>query len=269
MELTDCTAAVTGAAHGIGLALCRALVARGVNVVGIDRNEDGVTRALAGLGAPDRVLALAADVADEAALELARDRAEQRFGAVDLICNNAGVGGMLGPAWELPADEWERVLDVNLRGVVHGIRTFVPAMVERGRGHIVNTASMAGILPMPYGAPYTASKHAVVGMSSALRLEVQRSAPGVGVSVLCPGWTDTGIVTSADAGVLSGHADGPAGAMARHVGKEVQQGTSPDAVARAVLAAVEADEFWIVTHPDQAAAIAPYWAEASAAARPA
>ncbi len=266
MHLDQITAVVTGAASGIGLALVDCLLARGARVVGVDRDQDRLSSVLAQRGGQDRVLALAADVTDLDALRSVAAKAVAQFGPVDLLCNNAGIGGALGPTWELPDEEWDRVLDVNLRGVVNGIRAFVPAMVERGSGHVVNTASMAGILPMPWGSPYTASKHAVVGISSAMRMELEREAPGVGVSVLCPGWTDTGIASGADAGILEGHADGPAGGMSRMIAANVREGASAADVAEAVAVAVEQDEFWILTHPDQAAAIAPYWARASAAA---
>ncbi len=273
VELTGRTAVVTGAAHGIGRALARRLLADGANVVAVDRDADLLARTVAELGdrpeveaGPARIVAEAADVTDLDALVAVRERAEERFGAVDLVCNNAGIGGRLGPTWELGADDWDRVLAVNLVGVVNGVRAFVPAMVERGEGHVLNTASMAGTLPMPWGSPYVASKHAVVGLSSTLRMELGKAAPGVGVTVLCPGWTATGISEGPDAGVAPGHEDGPAGRMAARLAASVAEGTSAEQVADAAVDAVRDGRFWVLTHADQAAFLLPYWGEAAAAA---
>lgn len=266
MQLSGRTAVVTGAAHGIGLALVGSLLDRGAQVVAVDRDAERLSGAVEALAGRGTVVAEAADVADQASLVAVRERAEARFGAVDLVCNNAGIGGQLGPTWEVDDDEWRRVLEVNLHGVVNGIRAFVPAMVARGDGHVLNTASMAGVLPMPWGAPYVASKHAVVGLSSTLRLELSRSAPSVGVTVACPGWTDTGIASGPDAGVLPGHEEGPAGRMAARLAASVAQGASAHDVADAALDAVEGGSFWVLTHADQAEMLLPYWREAAAAA---
>lgn len=266
MQLSGRTAVVTGAAHGIGLALAGALLDRGAAVVAVDRDGDRLDAAVDGLAARGTIVGEVADVTDPASLGDVHERTRERLGVVDLVCNNAGIGGRLGPTWELDDSEWRRVADVNLHGVVNGIRTFVPDMVARGEGHVLNTASMAGVLPMPWGAPYVATKHAVVGLSSTLRFELGRTAPGVGVTVVCPGWTDTGIASGPDAGVLPGHEDGPAGRMARRLAASVAEGTSAHEVARAALDAVEAGGFWVLTHPDQAEMLLPYWREAAAAA---
>src|SRR4029453_11370531 len=112
-----------------------------------------------------------------------------------VVCNNAGVG-VGGMAWEVPADRWRWIVDVNLLAVAHGIRAFVPRMIEQGEGHVVNTASSAGILTGPAMSPYSATKHAVVALSESLHFDLQLSGAPVGVSVLCPEWVRTNIADS-------------------------------------------------------------------------
>ncbi len=259
-DLTGRIAVVTGAAGGIGRALAAAFLAEGAQVVLADRDEAALRSLAASL--PGDPLTVVVDVTDRDQVQRLHDQAVDRHGAVDVLCNNAGIGGRLGPSWELPAREWDQVLDVNLRGVVNGIQAFVPGMVERGRGHVVNTASMAGLLPMPFGAPYVASKHAVVGLTANLRWELGQLAPGVSASVLCPGWVRTGVATSDHAGVLEGYEDGPAGQMAQRLADNVESGMEPADVAARVVHAVCDDEFWILTHPDQAAHVLPHLAGA-------
>src|SRR5262249_38551895 len=118
-----------------------------------------------------------------------------RFGAVHVVCLNAGVGGG-GLSWEMPLSTWEWGIGGNMWGVIHGVRAFVPLLVEQGQGHVVNTASVAGLVASPFMGPYNASKHAVVAISETLHHELAMSAPGVHVSVLCPGWVKTNIADS-------------------------------------------------------------------------
>jgi NAD(P)-dependent dehydrogenase (short-subunit alcohol dehydrogenase family) len=184
---------VTGGASGIGRALCGALVARGARVVVADINASGaaaVARELSGRG-PGSATSLSLDVADAMGFERAVGGVHAEAGRLDLLFNNAGIG-IGGPVEELTLAHWERALDVNLRGVIHGVRAAYPLMHQQRFGHIVNTASLAGLLPFPLGVPYAMTKHAVVGLSVSLRSEA--ATYGVRVSAVCPGVIDTPIL---------------------------------------------------------------------------
>jgi NAD(P)-dependent dehydrogenase (short-subunit alcohol dehydrogenase family) len=184
---------VTGGASGIGRALCGALVGRGASVVVADINGSAaaaVARELTERG-PGSASSVALDVADARGFQQAVDEVHAQQGRLDLAFNNAGIG-VGGPTEELSLAHWERTLDVNLRGVVHGVRAAYPLMIEQGFGHIVNTASLAGLTPFPFGVAYAMTKHAVVGLSVSLRVEAR--AHGVRVSAVCPGVIDTPIL---------------------------------------------------------------------------
>ena len=183
-------AIVTGAASGIGRALSGALARRGATVVLADIDEAGAKLAADELsaGPPGRASAAALDVADAAAVAELVERTAQDHGHLDFLFNNAGIG-IVGEVAELTLAHWERAIDVNLRGVVHGVVAAYPIMVRQGRGHIVNTGSLAGLIPSPMLTPYGMTKHGVVGLSTSLRMEA--AAHGVRVSVLCPGVIDT------------------------------------------------------------------------------
>jgi len=186
----DKVAVVTGAASGIGQALASALARRGATVVLADIDEAGSRRAADTLAsaAPGRVSAAALDVRDADAVAALVQRTAQDHGHLDLMFNNAGIG-MAGEARELTLAHWDRAIDVNLRGVVHGVVAAYPVMVRQGTGHIVNTASLAGLIPSPLLTPYAMTKHGVVGLSTSLRMEA--AAHGVRVSVVCPGVIET------------------------------------------------------------------------------
>jgi NAD(P)-dependent dehydrogenase (short-subunit alcohol dehydrogenase family) len=186
---------VTGGASGIGRALCGALVARGARVVVADINASGaaaVARELSARG-PGSATSLGLDVADAPGFEHAVGDVHGDAGRLDMLFNNAGIA-IGGPVEELALAHWERALDVNLRGVIHGVRAAYPLMLRQRFGHIVNTASLAGLLPFPLGVPYGATKHAVVGLSVSLRSEA--ATYGVRVSAVCPGVIDTPILDS-------------------------------------------------------------------------
>jgi NAD(P)-dependent dehydrogenase (short-subunit alcohol dehydrogenase family) len=185
-------AIVTGAASGIGRALSARLCRRGDTVILADLDTDrlvAVAKQLAGL--PGTAIPVELDVRDAAAVHRVVDRAFTEYGGLDLLFNNAGIaiGGRLE---ELTLAQWDRVIDVNLKGVVHGVQAAYPRMLARGRGHIVNTASTAGLVPSPLLTPYATTKHAVVGLSLSLRAEA--AARGVRVSVVCPGVIETPIL---------------------------------------------------------------------------
>ena len=192
MELQDRTAVITGAASGIGLALTEACLAEGMQVAMADIEEAVLARRVAELtstGAP--VIGVPTDVSRLSDLQDLAVQVERVFGPVSLLCNNAGVGPMGPPVWKLTEADWRWVLDVNLFGVIHGIQTFLPGMVERGEGHIVNTSSAAGLLSPPGMAPYVASKHAIVAISEVLQHELASAGQDIGVTVVCPGLVAT------------------------------------------------------------------------------
>ena len=190
-------AVVTGAASGIGLALAARCAAEGMRVLLADVEETALAAAATGLreqGA--EVLPVVTDVADPAAVDALRDAALQAFGGVHLVVNNAGVGGSQEPLWEVPLGDLEWVFGVNLWGVVHGIRSFVPVLLEQGAGHVVNVSSVFGLFAGSLGA-YGASKHAVVALSESLHFQLREAGAPVGVSVLCPSAVATNFATSA------------------------------------------------------------------------
>jgi NAD(P)-dependent dehydrogenase (short-subunit alcohol dehydrogenase family) len=183
-------AIVTGAASGIGRALAGALARRRATVVLADIDEAGVKDAADALavGPPGRVSGVALDVTDAGAVAALVERTASDHGHLDFLFNNAGIA-VGGPVSELTLAHWNRTIDVNLRGVVHGVVAAYPIMISQGHGHIVNTASLAGLVPSPMLTAYGMTKHGVVGLSESLRMEA--AAHGVRVSVVCPGVIDT------------------------------------------------------------------------------
>jgi NAD(P)-dependent dehydrogenase (short-subunit alcohol dehydrogenase family) len=228
-------AIVTGAASGIGRALSRALVVRGASVVLADVDEAGaqlVTEELRA-GPPGRASAAALDVSDAEAVRDLVDRTAAEHGHLDLMFNNAGIG-IGGVVSELTLAHFERAIDVNLLGVVHGVLAAYPIMIRQGRGHIVNTASLAGLVPGPGMAPYSMTKHAVVGMTLSLRPEA--ATHGVRASVVCPGVIDTPILDKSNPPDLPQTTDFE---NAREMlEKAIGKAYPPDLLARDVLAGV-------------------------------
>ncbi len=255
-DLAGNVAVVTGAAGGIGLALARAFAAEGMRIVLADIDAGELARACEELrsGGAD-ALAVPTDVSDPAAVEALRDATLDAFGSVHVVCNNAGVGTG-GPLWEVPLEAFEWVMGVNFWGVVHGIRTFVPHLVAQGTGHVVNTASAAGLVASPFLGPYTASKFAVVALSETLAMELAGS--GVAVSVLCPLWVRTRIHESgrnAPPAVTAALGEGdPGGAGRQVIAQLVETGLPPEVVAGKVVEAVKGGGFWVLPHEQVAAA---------------
>lgn len=182
---------ITGGASGIGLGMAKAFLKRGMKVAIADVRKDRLPKAEAALDSPGNVIAIELDVRDRSAIERAADKTEDAFDKVHVVCNNAGIGAG-GAGHLVPLAYWNRVLDINLHGVFHGVQVFVPRIQRHGEGgHIVNTASTAGLQPNPGQSPYCTSKYAVVGFSEVLRSDLAKE--GISVSVLCPWAVDTAI----------------------------------------------------------------------------
>jgi NAD(P)-dependent dehydrogenase (short-subunit alcohol dehydrogenase family) len=251
-DLRDKVAVITGGASGIGKAVATLAAAEGMKVVLADIEEPVLKEAeaeLSGQGAD--VISVVTDVADANSVHELRDQALRRYGAVHLIHNNAGVG-VGGPLWTVCEEEWRWILGVNLWGVIHGIATFVPLFIDQGEGHVVNTASVAGLTSSGMIGPYNATKHAVVTISETLYRDLEMVGAPVGVSVLCPGFVQTGIADSdrnrpewAPTSTLEGAPE-----TADFIRQLVAAGIPPATVAERVLDAVRRDSFYILTHPE-------------------
>lgn len=261
-DLKGKVAVVTGAASGIGRGLAERFGREGMRVVLADVEEAPLAAArdaVARLGA--EAIAVTTDVSNGPQVEALARRALEAYGAVHVLCNNAGVGAG-GMAWELSAADWEWVLGVNLWGVIHGIRAFVPQMVAQGQGHVVNTASIAGLVAAPGLAAYCASKHAVVAISECLHHDLtMRTGGQVRVSVLCPAWVKTRIADAernrpASLARPESQVPSPQDQMMEQMLRAaVAGGMEPASVAEHVVQAIVNDRFWVLTHPRSKAAI--------------
>jgi NADP-dependent 3-hydroxy acid dehydrogenase YdfG len=195
-DINNKIAFVTGAASGIGLALCKGLLDKGAKVMMSDIDADGLEAAYQSLGAGENLGRVVCDVADEAQVEAAAHATIDQFGKVHLVFNNAGVS-LPGRPGKFLSDDWRWINDINLMGVVYGVETFLPLLLAQGEGgHIINTASMAGHIAYIGMGPYFATKFAVVGYSEALFHEL--SEANIGVSCLCPTWVVSNIHNTAD-----------------------------------------------------------------------
>jgi NAD(P)-dependent dehydrogenase (short-subunit alcohol dehydrogenase family) len=265
-ELEGRTAVVTGAASGMGYAFAEAFLAQGMRVVAADVEAPALADAAERLGqaaGSDNVLAVHTDVTDPDSVEALRDAAIERFGRVNVVCNNAGVGGVRDPIGRLDLSDWQWVLGVNLWGVIHGCQAFLPHLMEHGDGHLVNTASIAGHVSLPFMGPYNVSKHGVVTLSETILHELAHASSTVGVSVLCPGFVATRLV-DADRNrpehlvrPLAEADDQEARDRERAVGRELlSQKKPPVEVARLVVDAIKDNRFWIFTDDQFADVIA-------------
>lgn len=267
-ELSSKVAVVTGAASGIGLALATRFTAEGMKVVLADVETAPLAAAESALRAQGAaVLAVRTDVMQEGEVERLADAAFDAWGPVHVLCNNAGVaGGGAADFWDVAAEDWDWVLGVNFWGVLYGIRHFVPRMLAHGEpGHIVNTASVAGLLTGVVSAPYTISKHGVVALSEALYKNLKTRQARLSASVLCPGWVNTHILDAARnrpgalqaAGSVEDAMTPQRQAMMDAIRGFVQNGFQPDAIAARVIDAIRGDRFYIMpVQPDIEAAVA-------------
>lgn len=255
-DLEGKTAVVTGGASGIGEALAHRFGREGMNVVIADVDQGELALAekrLAAIEGVGEVLAVPTDVRRLEQVEALHQAAHDRFGNIHLVCNNAGVfvGGK--NAWEHTDDDWTWCIEVNLMGVIHGVRTFVPHMIEHGEGaHVLNTASIAGHLASPSLGPYNVTKYAVVALSETMHAELATSDANVGISVLCPAFVKTRII---DPERLR-PADKPESAMTAEetdqremMGRAVvESATAPSEIADLAFDAVVERRFWILPH---------------------
>ncbi len=254
-QLAGKVAVITGAASGIGRALADAFVAEGMKIVLADIDEPKLraTEAELAEGGAD-VHPVVCDTSSEAALQdLARITLE-RYGAAHVLCNNAGVVGK-GDAWRGPFSAWEWVVGINLYGVIHGIRAFLPIMEDQGEGHIVNTASMAGLVALPGAAPYNVTKSSVVALSEGLFIELKANGSPVSVSALCPGFVHTNLMDGQTWNPALGDEPAPSTSpMAQMIEAGLRQGVidgiPASDVAAQVVDAIRHDRFWILTHPE-------------------
>lgn len=246
-DLAGKVAVITGAASGMGLAMAQRFAGAGMSVVLADVEAGPLDAAVADLRqAGHDVLGVPTDVTDAGAVAVLAETAFDRYGSVHVLCNNAGVTKR-ARSWELTLDDWRWVIDVDLWGVVHGIRSFVPRMVEQGVGHVVNTSSMAGLLPIPNLGAYAAAKSGVLGLTLSLQLEFEQVGGDLQASALCPGWIPTGIATSARN--RPAHlADEAAPPNVPRTTSGVVATMSAEDVADQVLDAVRTKRFWILTH---------------------
>jgi NAD(P)-dependent dehydrogenase (short-subunit alcohol dehydrogenase family) len=251
-DLSGKVAVITGAASGIGLAMANRFASEGMKLVLADIEAPALDAAVAGLPPGTEFVTMVCDVSKVEQVDALRDRALESFGSVHLVCNNAGVGSG-GPMESLDLNDWEWVLGVNLWGVIYGVRAFLPLLVEQGEGHIVNTASVAGLFAAPYMGAYNVSKYGVVALSETLSNELSLTQSPVGVSVLCPSWVKTNIATATRN--RPGGAPVDADAISEVIGTFIEKGIDPAGVADLVAEAVLTKQFWIITHDDTPTAV--------------
>ena len=258
-DFQDKVAVVTGAASGIGRALAERFGAEGMKVVLADIEANALARAEEELRAQGAiVLAVRTDVRQASEVEALAEKALATFGGVHILCNNAGVA-VFKSCWEHTLADWEWVLGVNLWGVIHGVRTFVPIMLGQGtEGHIVNTASLAGLITTAWMGSYFVSKHGVVALSEDLARELAQIGAPIKVSVLCPGDVHTNIMSSnrnRPSTMANLEGDNTVRAEARRYEDSIRQslenqGLPPAEIAHHVVTAIRNGRFYILTHPE-------------------
>jgi NAD(P)-dependent dehydrogenase (short-subunit alcohol dehydrogenase family) len=255
-EFKDKVAVVTGGASGIGRGMAERFGAEGMKVVLADVEENALRQAEGEFREKGvDVLGVQTDVSKPEEVEKLAQQTLNAFGAVHVVCNNAGVAGAWGPTWESTLKDWEWVMGVNLWGVIHGVRTFLPIMLEQGdEGHIVNTASLAGL--MPGRGIYGVTKQAVVALSESLYNELKLGGAKIGVSVLCPAWVNTNIADATRnrpaelANPAEPEPNAQQAAALDMVRNFLKTGKSPEEIADQVFEAVRDDKLYIITHPE-------------------
>ena len=250
-KLEGKTAVVTGAASGMGLAMARRFAVGGMNVVLADINESKLNDAVDEIRTTGgQAQGVVTDVSLEADNIKLLDVAVDAYGTADVVCLNAGVQGSIGRSWALSKDDYSWTLGILLDGVIHGVRTFVPEMVERDEGHVVLTASIAGHISSPFGAPYNVAKHGVATLAETLFHELRVEGSNVGVTCLCPGFVNTNIVNdtaSRPAGSVGSAIDDRGDQMLELTQRVLSAGLDPEVVGQQVFDAVVNNQFWLFT----------------------
>jgi len=259
-DLSGKTAVITGAASGMGRAFANRFAKAGMNIVMSDIEEPRLDEAVEEVSAHGTgVIGQITDVSESASMDELGERAFAEFDSVHVVCNNAGVGGGRTGSDYVVETDWRWVIDVNLWGVIHGHRVFMPHLLERGEGHVVNTASILGHLPSH--SAYVAAKWGVVGITLGLYNEMIAMDTGIGVSCLCPGWVATDLMNSErnrpestmPSALVEPTAEQEAAFAA--VRESVQAGMPAPEVAELVHDAVVNEKFWIFTDMNMVAAL--------------
>ncbi len=256
-EFEGKVAVVTGAASGIGRAMAERFAAEGMKVVLADVEEEALSEAEGALKAKGATaLAVPTDVSKAGDMEALAHKTIDAFGAVHVLCNNAGVGPPGGPLWERSVADWQWILGVNLWGVIHGVRVFVPIMrAQDTEGHIVNTASAAGLVSPPWMGIYNVTKHAIVTLSETLHHELALTGTKIKVSVLCPAWVNTRLA-DADRNRPAELANEPVGgaaqpdALKEAIRQLLKTGLTTEQIADSVLTAIRDEKLYIVAPPE-------------------
>lgn len=248
------TAVVTGGASGIGLGMAKAFAGAGMSLVLGDIEADRLDAAVEELRADGhKAIGVVTDVSDESQVQALADAALAEFGSIHVVSNNAGVG-VGGPVEKMGLNDWQWTFNVNLWGVIYGVRTFVPILKEQGEGHISATSSMAGLVGGPMLGAYHVSKHAVVGLMDSLRIELKMAKSDVRASVLCPGPVDTQVAYSErnrPEHLPREKAGDKQKKFAGDLNNVLSAGLPPNEVGELVLDAVREERFWILTHIEE------------------
>jgi NAD(P)-dependent dehydrogenase (short-subunit alcohol dehydrogenase family) len=270
-NLHNAVAVVTGAASGIGLGIARAFAGQGMRLVLADIEPAALSKVAAEFEANGvEVVSSCVDVSDASAVDEFADFAYDNFGQVNVVCNNAGVIENNLAIWEYSPEDWNWVLGINLMGVVHGIRSFVPRMIDGGKpGHVVNTASFGGLISGSATPIYIASKHAVVAMSESLHHDLNARGSQLNASVLCPGWVQTSLVESDRNRKNAPQLSEKMSRTRQRFQDGINTGIKPQAVGRMVVDAIVEERFYIHTHPELLDQVSARFEAISDAKRPA
>lgn len=252
-DVKNKNAVVTGAASGIGLGIAEVFSEAGMNLVLADSDHEKLKQAVSGLKQKGKkVIGVETDVSDPKQVEVLAARAVDEFGEVHVLCNNAGVAYSEGSSWNEPLDLWKGTIAVNLMGVVHGIRAFVPIMLAQNcEGHIVNTSSGAGLFSSGINCSYAVSKHGVVTLTETLYLELKNIGARLGVSLLCPGPVNTSIMETSKKNIpnfIPRENTEEEKILIEALKRWFQRSLAPKEVGQMVLDAILKDTFYIITH---------------------